>query len=96
MVMTGRQGSKRGGGEAANPSAVLLLPPGRRRRPFDQARASRGRTAEEIVRMKPVVPLIASCTEIVCALGGEDRSVGCSHECDDPPSIRRLLVCTSR
>jgi iron complex transport system substrate-binding protein len=41
-----------------------------------------------------VVSLIASATEIVCALGCEDQLVGRSHECDYPPSIRRLPVCT--
>src|SRR5688572_25227243 len=41
-----------------------------------------------------VVTLIASATEIVCALGLELRLVGRSHECDFPPSIRRLPVCT--
>jgi len=29
-----------------------------------------------------VVPLIASATEIVCALGARDLLVGRSHECD--------------
>jgi iron complex transport system substrate-binding protein len=38
--------------------------------------------------------LIASATEIVCALGCEDSLVGRSHECDYPPSIRHLPVCT--
>ena len=41
-----------------------------------------------------VVSLIASATEIVCALGFEANLVGRSHECDFPPSIRRLPVCT--
>ena len=41
-----------------------------------------------------VVSLIASSTEIVCALGGEEWLVGRSHECDYPPSVRRLPVCT--
>lgn len=41
-----------------------------------------------------IVSLIASSTEIVCALGLEDRLVGRSHECDYPPSVRRLPVCT--
>jgi iron complex transport system substrate-binding protein len=40
------------------------------------------------------VSLIASATEIVCALGCEDRLVGRSHECDFPPSVQRLPVCT--
>jgi iron complex transport system substrate-binding protein len=41
-----------------------------------------------------IVSLIASSTEIVCALGLEDKLVGRSHECDYPPSIRRLTACT--
>jgi iron complex transport system substrate-binding protein len=45
--------------------------------------------------MTRVVSLIASATEIVCALGCEDRLVGRSHECDYPPSVRRLPVCTA-
>jgi iron complex transport system substrate-binding protein len=44
--------------------------------------------------MPRVVSLIASATEIVCALGFEDSLVGRSHECDYPPSVRRLPVCT--
>lgn len=32
---------------------------------------------------------------MVCALGLEDRLVGRSHECDYPPSIRRLPACTA-
>jgi iron complex transport system substrate-binding protein len=41
-----------------------------------------------------VVSLIASSPEIVCALGFEDALVGRSHECDFPPSVRRLPACT--
>jgi len=42
-----------------------------------------------------VVSLIASATEIVCALGFEDDLVGRSHECDYPPGIERLAACCS-
>jgi iron complex transport system substrate-binding protein len=42
-----------------------------------------------------VVSLIASATEIVAALGFEDCLVGRSHECDFPPSVRRLPACTA-
>jgi len=42
-----------------------------------------------------VVSLIASATEIVSALGMEHRLVGRSHECDFPPSILSLPVCSS-
>ncbi len=42
-----------------------------------------------------VVSLIASATEIVCALGHENSMVGRSHECDFPSSIKSLPSCTS-
>ncbi len=42
-----------------------------------------------------IVSLIASATEIVTALGFEDQLVGRSHECDFPPSIEWLPVCSS-
>jgi iron complex transport system substrate-binding protein len=42
-----------------------------------------------------IVSLIASATEIVAALGFEDSLVGVSHECDYPPSIRKLPACSS-
>jgi iron complex transport system substrate-binding protein len=44
--------------------------------------------------MPRIVSLIASATEIVCALGLEEQLVGRSHECDFPPSVQRLPVCT--
>ncbi len=42
-----------------------------------------------------IVSLIASATEIVCALGFEDCMVGRSHECDYPPAVEKLPVCSS-
>jgi iron complex transport system substrate-binding protein len=42
-----------------------------------------------------IVSLIASATEIVAALGLEVGLVGRSHECDFPPSVRKLPVCTA-
>ncbi|GIW80138.1 MAG: cobalamin-binding protein [Gemmatales bacterium] len=44
--------------------------------------------------MPRIVTLIASATEIVCALGFENDIVGRSHECDFPSSIRDRPVCT--
>lgn len=41
-----------------------------------------------------VATLIASATEIVCALGKEDWLVGRSHECDFPPPVKGLPACT--
>ena len=37
-----------------------------------------------------IVSLLPSATEIVCALGLEDRLVGVTHECDYPASVRKL------
>ena len=42
-----------------------------------------------------IVSLIASATEIVCALGFEEQLVGRSHECDHPPAVDRLPICSS-
>jgi iron complex transport system substrate-binding protein len=42
-----------------------------------------------------IVSLIASATEIVCALGLEDHLTGRSHECDYPLSVKSLPQCTS-
>ena len=42
-----------------------------------------------------IVTLIASATEIVCALGFEHQLVGRSHECDYPSSIASLPVCST-
>ena len=42
-----------------------------------------------------IVSLIASATEIVCALGFERELVGRSHECDHPPGVARLPACSS-
>jgi iron complex transport system substrate-binding protein len=40
------------------------------------------------------VSLIASATEMVCAVGCEERLVGRSHECDVPASVRGLPACS--
>jgi iron complex transport system substrate-binding protein len=42
-----------------------------------------------------VVSLIASATEIVCALGRGGSLVGRSHECDFPADVRRLPALTA-
>jgi iron complex transport system substrate-binding protein len=41
-----------------------------------------------------VISLLASGTEIVCALGMGKALVGRSHECDHPPWVRKLPACT--
>src|ERR1700722_8146742 len=47
------------------------------------------------MRKKRIVSLLPACTEIVCALGAEDLLVGRSHECDFPPQVKTLPVCTA-
>src|SRR6185436_618983 len=37
-----------------------------------------------------IVSLLASGTELACALGAGDELVGRSHECDHPPWVTRL------
>ena len=41
-----------------------------------------------------VISLLASGTEIVCALGAGEALVGRSHECDNPEWVRKLPACT--
>ena len=41
-----------------------------------------------------VVSLLASGTEIVCGLGAGEWLVGRSHECDNPPWVAGLPMCT--
>ncbi|MDF1663186.1 MAG: cobalamin-binding protein [Planctomycetota bacterium] len=43
---------------------------------------------------KRIISLIASSTEILCALGFEDQLVGRSHECDYPESVKQLPIVT--
>jgi iron complex transport system substrate-binding protein len=42
-----------------------------------------------------IVSLLASATEIVCALGAGEMLVGRSHECDNPAWVRSLPACSS-
>jgi iron complex transport system substrate-binding protein len=41
-----------------------------------------------------IVSLLASATEILCALGAGEMLVGRSHECDNPEWVRRLPACS--
>lgn len=41
-----------------------------------------------------IISLLPSATEIVAALGLADNLVGRSHECDYPPQVENLPVCT--
>jgi iron complex transport system substrate-binding protein len=45
--------------------------------------------------MPRIVSLIASATEITHALGLGEFQVGRSHECDYPPQVKSLPICTS-
>lgn len=42
-----------------------------------------------------VISLLPSATEIAAALGSAQHLVGRSHECDFPPGVERLPVCSS-
>jgi len=44
--------------------------------------------------MERIVSLLPSLTEVACALGLRQRLVGRSHECDHPPGVEELPVCT--
>lgn len=43
---------------------------------------------------KKIISLLPAATEIVCALGLEDQLIGRSHECDYPPEVLALPVCS--
>jgi iron complex transport system substrate-binding protein len=42
-----------------------------------------------------IISLLPSATEIVAALGFRDHLVGRSHECDFPPGVEELPICSS-
>ena len=42
-----------------------------------------------------IISLLPSATEIVAALGFVQHLVGRSHECDFPPGVEKLAVCSS-
>lgn len=42
-----------------------------------------------------IISLLPSATEIVAALGFADHLVGRSHECDFPPGVEKLPICSS-
>ena len=42
-----------------------------------------------------VISLLPSATEIVAALGCSEHLVGRSHECDFPPGVEELAICSS-
>ncbi len=44
--------------------------------------------------MSAIVSLIPSGTEMICALGCQDQLIGRSHECDFPPDVKQLPICT--
>ncbi len=41
-----------------------------------------------------ILSLLPAATEIVCALGFEEKLVGRSHECDFPETVKQLPVCS--
>jgi iron complex transport system substrate-binding protein len=47
------------------------------------------------MQKKRIISLLPSATEIVFALGAGDQLVGRSHECDHPPGVLALPMCTA-
>ncbi|MDE2725430.1 MAG: cobalamin-binding protein [Gemmatimonadota bacterium] len=45
--------------------------------------------------MNRIISLLPSSTEIICAIGGGERLVGRSHECDYPSIVANLPICTA-
>jgi iron complex transport system substrate-binding protein len=41
-----------------------------------------------------IISLLPAASEIVCALGLEQNLVGRSHECDFPPAVKQLPICS--
>jgi iron complex transport system substrate-binding protein len=48
-----------------------------------------------LIPERRIVSLLPAATEIICALGLEHQLVGRSHECDYPPGISNLPICSS-
>src|SRR5256885_550238 len=64
-----------------------------RRKPSTCPRPARRAPRQREVRYRNpmrIVSLLASGTELVCALGAGDQLVGRSHECDHPTWVTRL------
>lgn len=50
---------------------------------------------DEILSELNIVSLLPSATEIICELGFEEQLVGRSHECKNPPSVKKLPAVTN-
>src|SRR5688572_18763265 len=50
---------------------------------------------DEMSSSPRIISLLPSATEIVAALGFGDHLVGRSHECDFPPGVEKLPICSS-
>jgi iron complex transport system substrate-binding protein len=62
--------------------------------PVDNRRAGYHPAQQLMLPRVRIVSLLASATEIVCALDAGDLLAGRSHECDNPPWVRSLPACS--
>src|SRR5258705_4880361 len=87
----GRRGAGQQGGPRPPPPVAWHDPPAAPRAGI------RSPSFEGAPRLEPrrVVCLLASGTEIVCALDCGERLVGRSHECDQPPWVKKLPAVTT-
>src|ERR1700680_618311 len=60
-----------------------------------EGRRGWSRRRDSMTNSPRIVSLLPSATEIVVALGFADHLVGRSHECDFPPGVERLPICSS-